>query len=159
MGEASISRPSADHPARGGHRAVHRRSLRALPSGPGAGRVAPGSRIWLHVDGERMFGPGTHELLRHVVATGSLHQAAGIMGMSYSKAWHLVRKTEDHLGFKLIERRVGGVAGGGSSLTPEGGELVARFDAFTAESEQAMGVAFQRAFSEWPTASSPAGVR
>ena len=69
MGEASTGRPSSDHPARGGHRAVHRRTLRAVPSGSGVGRIAPGHRIWLHVDGVRMFGPGMHELLGHVADT------------------------------------------------------------------------------------------
>ena len=69
-----------------------------MPAGPGVGAISPGYRIWLHVDGVRMFGPGTHELLRHVEGTGSLHQAAKLMGMSYTKAWHLLRETEEHLG-------------------------------------------------------------
>ena len=62
--------------------------------------MTPGYRIWLHVDGVRMFGPGTHELLRHVDETGSLHRAAKLMGMSYTKAWHLLRETEEHLGWR-----------------------------------------------------------
>ena len=120
MGHGSADRSPSEHPARGGHRAVHRRSLRAVPSGPGVGDITPGYRIWLHVDGVRMFGPGTHELLRHVEDTGSLHRAAKLMGMSYTKAWHLLRKTEEHLGWPLVERHVGGAAGGGTSLTRTG---------------------------------------
>jgi len=151
MGEASAGRSSSDHPARGGHRAVHRRTLRALPSGSGLGTVSPGYRIWLHVNGVRMFGPGMHELLKRVEATGSLHQAAKQMGMSYTKAWHLLRETEEHLGWKLVERHVGGASGGGTSLTVMGRELIDRFAAFMEETDAAMQSAFDKSFSDWPS--------
>ena len=149
MSHASADSSSSQHPARGGHRAVHRRSLRAVPSGPGVGAIEPGSRIWLHVDGVRMFGPGTYELLRHVEESGSLHQAAKLMGMSYTKAWHLLRKTEEHLGWALVERHVGGPAGGGTSLTSRGRDLLRRFDRFVAETEAGMLAAFGAAFGDW----------
>ncbi len=116
--------------------------------GPGVGRIEPGYRIWLHVDGARAFGPGMHELLGHVADTGSLHQAAKLMGMSYTKAWHLLRQTEEHLGWQLVERQVGGVSGGGSTLTAMGRDLVDRFAAFMADTDEAMDAAFERAFGD-----------
>jgi molybdate transport system regulatory protein len=151
MGQASAAKASSEHPARGGHRAVHRRSLRAVPSGPGVGHVTPGYRIWLHVDGVRMFGPGTHELLRHVEDSGSLHRAAKAMGMSYTKAWTLLRKTEEHLGWPLVERHIGGAAGGGTSLTARGRDLLERFEKFMVETDAAMLDAFDAAFGDWPS--------
>ena len=126
-----------------------------MPSGPDVGTITPGHRIWLHIDGVRMFGPGTHELLRRVEDTGSLHQAAKLMGMSYTKAWHLLRKTEEHLGWPLVERRVGGVTGGGTSLTVRGRDLLERFDRFMAETDAAMRDAFEAAFGDWPVAGEP----
>ena len=120
-----------------------------MPAGPGIGAISPGYRIWLHVDGVRMFGPGTHELLRHVEGTGSLHQAAKLMSMSYTKAWHLLRETEEHLGWALVERRVGGAAGGGTSLTKGGLDLLRRFETFMAETDGAMLEAFDAAFGDW----------
>jgi molybdate transport system regulatory protein len=150
MSQVSASRTSSDHPARGGHRAVHRHSLRAVPAGPGSGDISPGYRIWLHVDGVRMFGPGTHELLHEVADSGSLHQAAKKIGMSYTKAWHLLRETEEHLGWTLVERRVGGSSGGGTSLTPRGHDLLRRFDQFVEETDTAMRAAFERSFDGWP---------
>jgi molybdate transport system regulatory protein len=155
MGQASADKSPAEHPARGGHRAVHRRSLRAVPSGPGVGAITPGHRIWLHVDGVRMFGPGTHELLRHVEQTGSLHQAAKLMGMSYTKAWTLLRKTEEHLGWPLVERHVGGATGGGTSLTKMGRDLLQRFDRFVAETEAGMQQAFETSFGDWSSPAEP----
>jgi molybdate transport system regulatory protein len=155
MGRASADKSPSEHPARGGHRAVHRRSLRAVPSGPGVGAITPGYRIWLHVDGVRMFGPGTHELLRHVDETGSLHSAAKLMGMSYSKAWTLLRKTEEHLGWPLVERHVGGAAGGGTSLTKTGRDLLQRFDHFMAQTDAAMQDAFEAAFGDWTSPREP----
>lgn len=159
MGHASADRSASDHPARGGHRAVHRRSLRAVPTGPHVGDISPGYRIWLHVDGVRLFGPGTHQLLRHVADTGSLHQAAQLMGMSYTKAWHLMRETEEHLGWALVERRVGGPAGGGTSLTPRGRDLLARFDRFVQQADAAMRDAFDRLFADWPPERPPTGAK
>lgn len=157
MGPVNADGPPSGHPARGGHRAVHRRSLRSLPTGPGVGSVLPGRRIWLHADGVRMFGPGTDGLLRHIEGTGSLQTAARLMRMSYSKAWHLLRKTEEHLGLVLVERRVGGAAGGGTSLTPAGRDLLQRFERFTTEADAAMHDAFAAAFGDWCATASPAG--
>lgn len=96
-----------------------------------------------------MFGPGTHELLRHIEDTGSLHQAAKFMAMSYTKAWHLLSETEEHLGVTLVERHVGGATGGGTSLTASGRDLLRRFATFTAETDAAMRAAFDAAFGDW----------
>lgn len=125
-----------------------------MPAGPDAGDIAPGYRIWLQLEGVRMFGPGTHELLHHVAVTGSLHQAAKLMGMSYTKAWNLLRETEEHLGLALVDRHVGGASGGGTSLTPRGSDLLCRFEQFMTETDTAMRQAFDRAFGGWPTESS-----
>lgn len=153
MAASSVGRASSGHPARGGHRAVHRHRLRVVRSGGQMGEVAPGYRLWLHVDGVRTFGPGTQELMERVQATGSLHQAAKLMNMSYTKAWHLLRETEEHLGWKLVERQVGGSTGGGTTLTPKGQDLVRRFARFTAETDAAMRRAFDRTFHDLPTGS------
>lgn len=155
MGHAGVDRSPSDHPARGGHRAIHRRSLHSLPVGADCG-VVPGYRIWLQVNGMRMFGPGMRELLHSVDDTGSLHRAAKLMGMSYTKAWHLLAETEEQLGWALVERRVGGATGGGTSLTGRGRDLLRRFDAFTAEADVSMRDAFRAAFADWSSSGEPA---
>ena len=74
--------------------------------------------------GEKCFGPGIAEILERIREGGSLRKAAGEKGMAYSRAWHVVNECERALGFLLIERSVGGRAGGGSHLTAEGERLL-----------------------------------
>ena len=79
---------------------------------------------------EKFFGEGPYRLLLAVEQTGSLHSAAGSMGMAYSKAMKLIRRAESVLGFPLTIRTTGGASGGGSRLTPEGKEWITRYEAY-----------------------------
>ena len=90
-------------------------------------------KLWLEDDEGKAFGEGPRRLLMMVDETGSLSGAAAAIGMSYNKAWHLIRRLEQVLGFRLLVRRAGGIAGGGSELTPQAHELLARYAAFTDE--------------------------
>ena len=81
-------------------------------------------------NGEKFFGEGPARLLHAVEETGSLRSAALSMGMAYTKALKLLKQAEDALGFPLTARSVGGKDGGGSCLTPEGKEWLARYDAY-----------------------------
>ena len=80
--------------------------------------------------GEKFFGEGPARLLHLVEETGSLRAAALSMGMAYTKALKLLKQAEAALGFPLTQRSVGGKDGGGSCLTPEGKEWLARYDAY-----------------------------
>ncbi len=73
------------------------------------------------------FGPGVAQLLTLVEETGSLNSAAGRMGMAYSKAWKIIKKAEQQLGFPLLTRTIGGKSGGGSSLTEECKSFLERY--------------------------------
>ena len=70
---------------------------------------------------KRAFGPGVAELLEGVRRHGSLQGAARDMGMSYSKAWTVMRNAEEIWGFPLIRRYVGGQDGGRAGLAQHGG--------------------------------------
>jgi molybdate transport system regulatory protein len=80
---------------------------------------------------------------------GSLRKAAQELGMSYNKAWRILHAAEERLGFALLDRSVGGSLGGGSHLTPEARDLIARYRAVTAEVAEALEAAFQRHFADW----------
>ncbi len=102
-------------------------------------------KIWLDHHG-KAFGDGPYELLTRVEKTKSLHQAAQQMGMAYSKAWRLIRTLEQRLGFPLIERKVGGLSGGGSQITPKAKELMNCYGRFRKDIEKTLQKVFQRHF-------------
>ena len=103
-------------------------------------------KVWLDHNG-KAFGDGPYELLKRVEKTNSLNEAAHQMGMSYSKAWKLIQTLEKRLGFPLLDRKVGGVSGGGSEVTPEAVELMKRYDRFEKDVGEAIEKLYQRHFS------------
>jgi molybdate transport system regulatory protein len=60
------------------------------------------------------------------------------MKMSYRKAWLMLRTMEQRLGFALLERKVGGVSGGGSRLTEEARLFMKRYETFRKEIEESL---------------------
>lgn len=66
------------------------------------------------------YGPGVSELLDKIEEYGSVASASLNMGLSYSKAWKIIRDSENGLGCTLVERSIGGKGGGKASLTEEG---------------------------------------
>lgn len=104
-------------------------------------------KLWLSSDG-KTFGDGPCELLERVGTSGSIKKAAEEMGMSYSKAWCLVRRAEQQLNYPLLKKRTGGALGGGSQLTAEATTLITRYREFCSESDQALMVLFEKYFGK-----------
>ncbi len=102
-------------------------------------------KIWLENDG-KAFGEGPYRLLKGVERTGSLHKAAQEMRMSYRKAWLTINGCEKRLGFALLERKVGGSAGGGSDVTTAGREFMVQYELFRSELYQAIESAYSKFF-------------
>jgi molybdate transport system regulatory protein len=102
-------------------------------------------KIWLDNNG-KAFGEGPDELLKRVVKTNSLHQAAHQMGMSYSKAWKLIQTMEKRLGFVLLDKKIGGLSGGGSQVTLKGKDLMRRYEQFEKDAGKAIEKVYQRHF-------------
>ena len=69
---------------------------------------------------EKFFGNGPLYLLEGVREYGSLSASAKAMNMSYSKAFKLIKRSEEALGFKLLESVSGGKDGGSSVLSSKG---------------------------------------
>ena len=59
--------------------------------------------------------------------------ACQVQGISYSKAWKMVKLAEEQLGLTFLERQTGGSGGGSSSLTEEGRQFIARYRLLTAK--------------------------
>ena len=75
-------------------------------------------------DSNSVFGPGIAALCRGVRDRGSLYAAAKAMGMAYSKAWRIIKETEEALAMQLLDRD----GARGSTLTPEGDRLLSIYD-------------------------------
>jgi molybdate transport repressor ModE-like protein len=72
----------------------------------------------------RFFGPGTVMLLKEIETTGNVREACANCGFSYSKGWTIIRKSEQVLGYKIVERQVGGQSGGSAKVTANGRALM-----------------------------------
>jgi len=104
-------------------------------------------KVWLDQNG-KAFGDGPYELLKRVEKTESLHQAAKQMGMSYSKAWCLIRSLEERLDFPLLGRKVGGQFGGGSLVTSEAKILMKHYERFRRDVERTLEKIYQKHFGK-----------
>jgi molybdate transport system regulatory protein len=102
-------------------------------------------KIWLDNDG-KAFGDGPHQLLRRVERTKSLHEASRQMNMSYSKAWNLVQQIEKRLGFVFLDKKVGGLSGGGSYVTNEGKEFLRRYERFESDARKMIEKTYKKHF-------------
>ena len=84
------------------------------------------------------FGKGVAQLLSLTREKGSLSAA--------SKAWKILNRAEADLGVKLVERKSGGKQGGGSHLTPEGEDILNRYENFQKEVAEAVKRSFIKNF-------------
>jgi len=75
------------------------------------------------------LGPGKIALLEEIALGGSLAQAAKELGMSYRRAWGLLRDLSEAFGDRVAITSVGGAAGGGARLTPFAHRLIAAYRA------------------------------
>ena len=75
------------------------------------------------------IGPGKAAILEGIAETGSIAAAARRMGMSYRRAWFLVRTMNACFREPLIAATKGGIGGGGARLTPTGREVLALYRA------------------------------
>lgn len=90
--------------------------------------ISPRIKLSLQASSERrdaVFGRGVAQLCRGVESTGSLNKAAKELGMAYSKAWRIVKHTEETFGIQLLERN----GAHGSTLTDDGRALLEAYDA------------------------------
>ena len=94
------------------------------------------------------FGPGVVELLQRISQTGSLNTAAKQMRMSYNKAWRMIKKAEEELGYPLINKSVGGSNGGGSTVTKQGKYLTEKFLFFQKKTYQITNQYFAEIFCD-----------
>lgn len=82
-------------------------------------------RLRLVRGGTVLLGPGKADLLEAVRDTGSLRQAAARLGMSYMRAWTLVKTMNGAFREPAVTLARGGARHGGAALTPTGIKVLA----------------------------------
>jgi molybdate transport system regulatory protein len=88
-------------------------------------------RLWIETEEGLFFGTGRTELLDGIERYGSLRKAADELNMSYRAAWGKIKRTEEILGFRLVEKTASRKEG--YRLTEAGRELKEKFDRWIKE--------------------------
>ena len=82
-------------------------------------------KLWLQQENKILLGLGRAQLLKKIGELGSLKKAAESLGMSYRAAWGRIKRTEEAMGFALLEAT--DTKREGSRLSPAGRETVEAF--------------------------------
>ncbi len=94
---------------------------------PAPRKLSVGLRCWLECDGHVLLGRGRATLLDGIGKFHSISAAARAMGMSYRRAWLLVKSMNDAAGEAIVETAIGGASGGGAVVTSRGREVLDAF--------------------------------
>jgi molybdate transport system regulatory protein len=92
------------------------------------------------------YGTAPYRLLKAIEELGSLNRAAKMTGISFRTAWRVLDTFERTVGVSLVERKKGGVSGGGSKLTVSGQKFVTHYEQFCGEIAEAFEALFTKYF-------------
>jgi len=91
-----------------------------------------------------VLGPGKADLLEAIEEKGELRAAAGQLGMSYMRAWTLLREMNRAFGRPLVETARGGKTHGTARLTRLGRRVLALYREIEMRSAEAAGPAWRK---------------
>ncbi len=95
-----------------------------------------------------LIGPGKADLLAAIGETGSIRSAAESVGMSYMRAWSLVRTMNAAFRAPLVERTRGGSERGGAELTRLGARVLALYQEMEERAARAIAPVWRRVARE-----------
>lgn len=101
------------------------------------------SRIWIEKDGQPFLGYGRIKLLEAVHETASISAAAKSLGMSYKKAWRLLKDINTKAVQPVLQKTIGGKNGGGTKVTDYGLMLITEFERLNQNCIQYLEVEFK----------------
>ncbi|MDO9350961.1 MAG: LysR family transcriptional regulator [Deltaproteobacteria bacterium] len=104
------------------------------------------TKFWIENRGEVVLGGGKTALLLAIDRLGSIQRAADEFEMSYRHAWGVIKKIEQRAGFKMVETKLGGKAGGGARLTSNGKKFLKRTDLLFMDLQKIVGRRFKQKF-------------
>lgn len=107
-------------------------------------------RVAMGPDGS--LGPGKIRLVELIDRHGSISAACREMGMSYRRAWLLLKSLNSAFRDPVVETQQGGNKGGGARLTPFGRVLLDRYRAIQTKASAAVAAelaALEKDFVRW----------
>jgi len=106
-------------------------------------------KLWLSTeDAEGVFGDGKWRLLKNIDTEGSLKAASQSLRISYRKAWGDLKKAQQCLNVRLVEKQRGGIQGGRTALTEQGKKWVSAYTRFRSDIEKAVEKAYKKHIKE-----------
>ena len=96
------------------------------------------------------MGPGKADLLDAVARSGSIRAAAEELGMSYMRAWTLIRTMNAAFRSPLVEKERGGSAQGGAQLTARGRKVLELYRRMEEKAERAIARDWEQMKRELP---------
>lgn len=103
--------------------------------------------IKLSIEKETLFFNARTKLLLILIRdTNSVRSACRHIALSYSKAWSMLNRLEQELGYAVVERKHGGSNGGKTYLTEEGIEFLEKYQQFEQNVRQYAKDEFDRLF-------------
>ncbi|MDQ7746361.1 winged helix-turn-helix domain-containing protein [Hydrogenophaga pseudoflava] len=84
------------------------------------------------------IGPGKADVLQGIAETGSIAEAGRRLGMSYQRVWSLVDAMNRDFVEPLVIKQRGGAAGGGTSLTPMGLQVLQLYRSVELKAQKAI---------------------
>jgi molybdate transport system regulatory protein len=100
-------------------------------------------RLRILLGREIALGPGKAELLRGIDRRGSIALAAQDLGLSYMRAWTMLKTMKNCFRRPLVQVVRGGKKGGGARLTAEGKNILRLYDKMETQSHRATHASWQ----------------
>ena len=103
-------------------------------------------KIWLSsITGDGLIDASTWKLLKAIRSEESISKAAKIAGISYRKAWGDLKRTEELLGYAVVNKKRGGLDGGNTTVTDKAMKLLDAYAAFQSKLDDSV----EKAFNEF----------
>lgn len=87
--------------------------------------------LHMKLEQESAFFSARLKLLLYLLAdTNNMRISCTYSGIAHSKAWDMINRLEQHLGYPVVERQRGGKSGGSTRLTKQGQEFLTAYHEF-----------------------------
>ena len=103
--------------------------------------------LHMKLEQESAFFSARLKLLLYLLEdTSNMRTACACSGIAHSKAWEMINRLEQHLGYSVVERQRGGKSGGSTRLTPQGQAFLEAYQDFEAAVHRYAQTEFQKRF-------------